>query len=153
MLIKYIKSVLWRVAKRLSYIEKARCLNVNVPYSLTGGAASCHEESKFCVVGKSEFCVVGKSEFCVAGKSEFCVVGKSEFCFVGKMRRAMVPTASRWSIIGRVGCDSRLSHVQPVMNKLRHCNSFLSKYLEFFLVSIIPIMLHTPYSSATDTVH
>ena len=29
MLIKYIKSVLWRVAKRLSYIEDARCLKVN----------------------------------------------------------------------------------------------------------------------------
>ena len=29
LLIKYIKSVLWRVAKRLSYIEKARCLKVN----------------------------------------------------------------------------------------------------------------------------
>ena len=28
MLIKYIKSVLWRVAKRLSYIEDARCLKV-----------------------------------------------------------------------------------------------------------------------------
>jgi len=28
LLIKYIKSVLWRVAKRLSYIEDARCLNV-----------------------------------------------------------------------------------------------------------------------------
>jgi len=27
-LIKYIKSVLWRVAKRLSYIEDARCLKV-----------------------------------------------------------------------------------------------------------------------------
>ena len=30
MLIKYIKSVLWRVAKRLSYIEDAWCLKVNV---------------------------------------------------------------------------------------------------------------------------
>ena len=29
MLIKYIKSVFWRVAKRLSYIEDARCLKVN----------------------------------------------------------------------------------------------------------------------------
>jgi len=29
MLIKYIKSVLWRVAKRLSYVEDARCLKVN----------------------------------------------------------------------------------------------------------------------------
>ena len=31
LLIKYIKSVLWRVAKYLSYIEEARCLNVNRP--------------------------------------------------------------------------------------------------------------------------
>ena len=30
LLIKYIKSVLWRVAKRLSYIENARCLQANV---------------------------------------------------------------------------------------------------------------------------
>jgi len=29
LLIKYIKSVLWKVAKYLSYIEDARCLNVN----------------------------------------------------------------------------------------------------------------------------
>ena len=29
MLIKYIKSVLWRETKRLSYIEDARCLKVN----------------------------------------------------------------------------------------------------------------------------
>ena len=29
MLIKYIKSVLWRVAKCLSYIEEARCLKVS----------------------------------------------------------------------------------------------------------------------------
>ena len=29
LLIKCIKSVLWRIAKRLSYIEDARCLNVN----------------------------------------------------------------------------------------------------------------------------
>ena len=30
LLIKYIKGVLWRVAKRLSYIEDARCLKVNL---------------------------------------------------------------------------------------------------------------------------
>ena len=30
LLIKYIKSVLWRVAKRLSYIEDGRCLKVNI---------------------------------------------------------------------------------------------------------------------------
>ena len=29
LLIKYIKSVLWRAAKRLSYIGDARCLKVN----------------------------------------------------------------------------------------------------------------------------
>ena len=28
LLVKYIKSVLWRVAKRLSYMEDARCLKV-----------------------------------------------------------------------------------------------------------------------------
>jgi len=32
-LIKYIKSVLWRVAKRLSYIEEARCLKVNIGHN------------------------------------------------------------------------------------------------------------------------
>jgi len=31
LLIKNIKSVLWRAAKRLSYIEDARCLKVNNP--------------------------------------------------------------------------------------------------------------------------
>ena len=30
-MIKYIKSVLWRVAKCLSYIEEARCLKVKQP--------------------------------------------------------------------------------------------------------------------------
>jgi len=30
--IKYIKSVLWRVAKRLSYIEDARCLKVKLSH-------------------------------------------------------------------------------------------------------------------------
>ena len=30
LLIKYIKSIFWRVAKHLSYIEDARCLKVNV---------------------------------------------------------------------------------------------------------------------------
>ena len=32
LLIKYIKRVLWRVAKGLSYIEEARCLKVKVLY-------------------------------------------------------------------------------------------------------------------------
>ena len=35
LLIKYIKSVLWRVAKRLSYIEEAWCLKVNLLFVLS----------------------------------------------------------------------------------------------------------------------
>ena len=35
LLIKYIKSVLWRVAKRLSYIQDARCLKVNISSYVT----------------------------------------------------------------------------------------------------------------------
>jgi len=35
LLIKYIKSVLWRVAKCLSYIEEARCLKVKNDLSYT----------------------------------------------------------------------------------------------------------------------
>jgi len=34
LLIKYIKSVLWRVAKCLSYTEEARCLKVNQSRSI-----------------------------------------------------------------------------------------------------------------------
>jgi len=34
LLIKYIKSVLWRVAKCLSYIQDARCLKVNVNFNV-----------------------------------------------------------------------------------------------------------------------
>ena len=33
LLIKYIKSVLWRVAKRLSYTEDGWCIKVNDTYS------------------------------------------------------------------------------------------------------------------------
>ena len=36
LLIKYIKSVLWRVAKCLSYIEEARCLNIKATGSEKG---------------------------------------------------------------------------------------------------------------------
>jgi len=43
LLIKYIKIVRWRVAKRLSYTEDTRCLKVNkptsplMPFKLFGG--------------------------------------------------------------------------------------------------------------------
>ena len=35
LLTKYIKSVLWRVATGLSYIEDARCLKVKVPTAVS----------------------------------------------------------------------------------------------------------------------
>ena len=35
LLIKYIKCVLCRVAKRLSYIEDARCLKVNIKFNVS----------------------------------------------------------------------------------------------------------------------
>jgi len=40
LLIKYIKGVLCRVAKRLSYIEDARCLKVKVVFSERYGRLS-----------------------------------------------------------------------------------------------------------------
>jgi len=43
LLIKYIKSVLWRVVKRLSYIEDARCLKVNLERNLN----ECKNSLKF----------------------------------------------------------------------------------------------------------
>ena len=45
---KYIKSVLWRVAKRLSYIEDARCLRVKPAYNqpLSRMTALRHVEAK-----------------------------------------------------------------------------------------------------------
>jgi len=43
LLIKYIKSVLWRVAKCLSYIEEARCLKVNrIPLYLSVSFVHSH---------------------------------------------------------------------------------------------------------------
>ena len=57
LLIKYIKSVLWRVAKRLSHTEGARCLKVkrsinptkNVPESILDPRAS--DFAVFCCTG------------------------------------------------------------------------------------------------------
>ena len=50
LLIKYIKSVLWRAAKRLSYIEDARCLkvNVDVPKSHTHTHTHTNPAGLFC---------------------------------------------------------------------------------------------------------
>jgi len=45
-LIKYTKSVLWRVAKRLSYIEDARCLKVKVWAECTVLGEKCGNNSR-----------------------------------------------------------------------------------------------------------
>ena len=44
LLIKYIKSVLWRTAKRLSYIEEARCLKVKLFY-LAATRSECNTQA------------------------------------------------------------------------------------------------------------
>jgi len=53
LLIKYIKSVLWRVAKRLSYIQDARCLKVKWlcnPHSLSSAAKLSHQFNLFLIL-------------------------------------------------------------------------------------------------------
>jgi hypothetical protein len=42
LMIKYIKSVLWRVAKRLSYIEDARYLKVKTEHDILDVCLSVH---------------------------------------------------------------------------------------------------------------
>ena len=49
LLIKYIKSILWRVTKRLSYIEDARCLNVKLMLML-GQCFVLYYISYICIV-------------------------------------------------------------------------------------------------------
>ena len=52
LLIKYRKSVLWKVAKRLSYIEDARCLKVKVlktRYSYLVDTSKIRSETIFCL--------------------------------------------------------------------------------------------------------
>ena len=45
-MIKYIKSVLWRVAKCLSYIEEARCLKVSNKQPTAGQSDTTSEEQQ-----------------------------------------------------------------------------------------------------------
>ena len=48
LLIKYIKSVLWRVAKRLSYIEDSRCLKVKIASQcVEDKQIICHRNGKY----------------------------------------------------------------------------------------------------------
>ena len=55
MLIKHIKSVLWRVATRLSYIEDARCLKVKVT-PVIGSLCYCLQHSPFLYMHTHTIC-------------------------------------------------------------------------------------------------
>ena len=48
-MIKYIKSVLWIVAKCLSYTEEARCLKVNISNTNDDNATKFEQEYVRCV--------------------------------------------------------------------------------------------------------
>ena len=50
LLIKYIKIFLWRVAKRLSYMEDARCLKVNIFTLNSMQRSGCHIRLPTCVI-------------------------------------------------------------------------------------------------------
>ena len=51
LLIKYIKSVLWRVAKCLSYIEEARCVKVKmVLYNMCKGVLMKRSDHQYSVI-------------------------------------------------------------------------------------------------------
>ena len=54
LLIKYIKSILWRVAKCLSYIEEVRCLKVKMYFrSFQVGVFHSKESTRLCVKSSS----------------------------------------------------------------------------------------------------
>ena len=82
LLIKYTKSVLWRVAKCLSYIEEARCLKINsisalrtvncvkkrgAQWRMRPLSLALAQDSVCCVVSDSNTCGVGTS--CVPSHS------------------------------------------------------------------------------------
>jgi len=73
---KYIKSVLWRVAKRLSYIEDARCLKVKGVW-----AAEC-----FSLLSDSHLTVAAHSVL----ETRFAVDLDTERCFI--FRNDILPT-------------------------------------------------------------
>jgi len=57
LLIKYIKSVLWRVVKRLSYTEEARCLKVKTECVKDWEMLRVNETDKFgrCIESKHKY--------------------------------------------------------------------------------------------------
>jgi len=57
-LIKYIKSVIWRVAKCLSYIEEARCLKVKcIVQGKQARVKNADLRHPSCTVVKTQICV------------------------------------------------------------------------------------------------
>ena len=63
MLIKYIKSVLWRVGKCLSYIEEARCLKVKMLYLEIDDIRWVGTDVMWTCVGRTELVTVAVVTF------------------------------------------------------------------------------------------
>ena len=104
LLIKYIKSVLWRVVKRLSYIEEARCLKVNfhsqsaiVLLNVSHGTCSVAEGTRSmlactCSVGMQ--CWYARSEFFGMCNRNYTVY--SAFCTTWHSARDRNNVCSDW---------------------------------------------------------
>jgi hypothetical protein len=69
----------------------------------------------------------------------------SKFWVVGNWGHAMVPTASRWSIIGRVRVRFQARPCAIGGEKITPLKQVSVQAPGVFLVSIIQTMLHTPY--------
>ena len=109
LLIKYIKSVLWRVAKRLSYIQDARCLKVKkVQFSYDKLSKTQVSEQLYCTEGVPWQLAVAVS-YTAADNSqshEHVEVAKCRHratAFVCKILHAMiVSTAIIWQSFGNL---------------------------------------------------
>ena len=64
LLIAYIKSVLWRAAKRLSYIEDARCLKVNLSVG-RGIMSGCYRSTRNVLTRDRKIGGVGEVTSCM----------------------------------------------------------------------------------------
>ena len=73
MLIKYIKSVLWRVAKCLSYIEEARCLKFKGHLTREAHRIVYNGESKLWIYENVRFRISFHSVTCQVGRPSISV--------------------------------------------------------------------------------
>ena len=96
MLIKYIKSVLWRVAKSLSYIEEARCLKVKqLDVVVQRGFVKLHTETEllskcvlpnFCPL-KLSLTPVNQTKVLVTNEGYCMIIGTNIFVIRSDMEK------------------------------------------------------------------